>query len=249
MLVGKEDLYGGHVLTASPWAAFFFAMMAAFVVANLIGYPALRLKGHYLAMATLGFGLIVNKMLLGSAITGSADGINGVPEWRLGFGLTVSGKSGLRVENYYIACGLVLLLLALLNNLVHSRVGRALQSIHDRETAANAMGLDTAAPSIGFTLDRRRREIDLLSILCRFPLEWSRAFLQHPPFALRVEYKLFRERWNDCSAIVLFSYGFFVGRHAGGIAESGRRRGACFRIRRLRANRPMALGRPVSSRE
>jgi branched-chain amino acid transport system permease protein len=58
--------------------------------------------------------------------------------------LTVSGKSGLRVQNYYLACGLVLLLLALLRNLVNSRAGRALRAIHDRELAANAMGLDTA---------------------------------------------------------------------------------------------------------
>ena len=49
------------------------------------------------------------------------------------------------MENYYIACGLVLGLLVLLRNLVHSRVGRALQAIHDRETAANAMGINTAA--------------------------------------------------------------------------------------------------------
>ena len=84
-------------------------------------------------------------MLLGSAITGAADGINGVPAWELVPGLTVTGKSAARVQNYYIACGLALLVLVLLRNLVHSRVGRALQAIHDRETAANAMGINTAA--------------------------------------------------------------------------------------------------------
>ena len=145
LFVGKDDLYGNQMLTASPWAAFLVAMLLTFVIANLIGYPALRLKGHYLAMATLGFGLIVNKMVLGSAITGAADGINGVPEWNLGLGLIVSGKSALRVQNYYIAGGLVLVLLVLLQNLIRSRVGRALQAIHDRETAANAMGINTAA--------------------------------------------------------------------------------------------------------
>ena len=68
-----------------------------------------------------------------------------MPEWKLAPGLTVTGKSALRVQNYYIACGLVLLVLVFLRNLVHSRVGRALQAIHDRETAANAMGINTAA--------------------------------------------------------------------------------------------------------
>jgi branched-chain amino acid transport system permease protein len=142
--VARDDVFGNATTTVSPWAAFVAAMVLTFVIANLIGYPALRLRGHYLAMATLGFGLIVNKMILGAALTGAADGINGVPEWKLGLGLTVSGRTALRVENYFIAAGWVLLFLLLLHNLVHSRVGRALQAIHDRETAANAMGINTA---------------------------------------------------------------------------------------------------------
>jgi len=145
LLVAKDDLYGNQVITASPWAAFLTAMLATLVIASLIGYPALRLKGHYLAMATLGFGLIVYKIVLGTALFGAADGINGVPEWKLGLGLTVSGRSALRVENYYFVGALVLVLLVLLRNLIHSRVGRALQAIHDRETAAGAMGINTAA--------------------------------------------------------------------------------------------------------
>ena len=149
LLITRPDLYGNSVLTASPWAGFVAAMLLAGSTACLIGYPALRLRGHYLAMATLGFGLIVARMLLGSSITGAADGINGVPPFRLVAGLTVTGKSALRVQNYYIACGLVLTLLFLLRNLVHSRVGRALQAIHDREAAANAMGIDTAGYKLG----------------------------------------------------------------------------------------------------
>ena len=145
VLLAKEDPYGGQIMTVTPWAAFFAAMILTFLVACLVGYPALRLKGHYLAMATLGFGVIVYKIVLGTAITGSADGITGVPEWSLVAGLTVSGKSALRVENYYLACGLALFLLILMRNLVNSRVGRALQAIHDRETAANAIGINTAS--------------------------------------------------------------------------------------------------------
>ncbi len=148
LLVAKQDLYGGAVMTVSPWAAFLAAIAATVLIALLIGYPALRLRGHYLAMATLGFGLIVSKMLLGSRITGAADGINAVPEWNLMAGLTVTGRTAARVQNYYIACGLALLVLLVLRNLVHSRVGRALQAIHDRETAANAMGINTAAAKL-----------------------------------------------------------------------------------------------------
>ncbi len=148
LFVAKQDLYGNAAMTVSPWAAFLAAMLVTFLIALLIGYPALRLRGHYLAMATLGFGLIVSKLLVGSAITGSADGINGVPEWKLVAGLTVTGKTAARVQNYYIACGLAFLLLLFLRNLVHSRVGRSLQAIHDRETAANAMGINTAASKL-----------------------------------------------------------------------------------------------------
>jgi branched-chain amino acid transport system permease protein len=145
ILIPWTDSTGKVLTIVSPWAAFLIALLLTFIIAYLIGSPALRLKGHYLAMATLGFGLIINKIVLGTSLFGAADGINGVPEWNLGLGLTVSGKRALRVENYYIACGLALLTLILLRNLVRSRVGRALLAIHDRETAANAMGIPTAA--------------------------------------------------------------------------------------------------------
>lgn len=148
LLVARQNVYGGSVLSCSPWAAFALALLVTAGVALLIGYPALRLRGHYLAMATLGFGLIVNKIVLGTALLGAADGIQGVPEWHLAPGLTVSGKRALRVENYYVACGLMVVTLALLRNLVNSRVGRALRAVHDREAAANALGVDTAADKL-----------------------------------------------------------------------------------------------------
>lgn len=145
LLVLREDMFGSPILTVSPWAAFLAAMIVTFIAAFLIGYPALRLKGHYLAMATLGFAMIVHKIVLGSTFTGAADGISGVPEWPLGAGLVITGKSVARVQNYYLASGIALVILILLGNLVRSRVGRALQAIHDQETAANAMGINTSA--------------------------------------------------------------------------------------------------------
>ncbi|HNV20037.1 MAG TPA: branched-chain amino acid ABC transporter permease [Candidatus Hydrogenedentes bacterium] len=144
VFVVRQDMYGSDVLNAAPWAAFVTAMAATLVIAVLIGYPALRLKGHYLTMATLGFGLIVYKIILGSTLTGTTDGIVGVPAWSFGTVAAISGKSAARVQNYYIACGIALLVLVLLRNLVRSRVGRALRAIHDHETAANAMGINTA---------------------------------------------------------------------------------------------------------
>jgi branched-chain amino acid transport system permease protein len=144
VFVVKTDLYGAEVMTVGPWTAFLAALCLTFAVACLIGYPSLRLKGHYLAMATLGFGVIVNKILVGTAFTGAADGITGVPEWVLVKGLTISGKSALRVQNYYVACALTVAVLLLLRNIADSRVGRALQAIHDREIAASATGINTS---------------------------------------------------------------------------------------------------------
>jgi branched-chain amino acid transport system permease protein len=144
LLVTRQDPYGSALLVFSPWAAFLTALAVTFLAACLIGYPALRLRGHYLAMATLGFGVIVHKLFLVTSFAGAADGITDVPQWKVVRGLTISGESSLRITNYYVACGLVLVTLVFLRNLIHSRVGRALQALHDRESAANAMGIDTA---------------------------------------------------------------------------------------------------------
>jgi branched-chain amino acid transport system permease protein len=144
VLTAGKDLYGGDILTMQPWAACVIAIALAAVIAYLVGGPVLKLKGHYLAMATLGFGIIVYRIVLGTEILGAADGISDIPAFPLFGGLRVTGSSSVRVQNYYIAWGLVLLSVILLVNLVHSRVGRALRAIHGAEDAANAMGIDTA---------------------------------------------------------------------------------------------------------
>jgi branched-chain amino acid transport system permease protein len=143
-LVRTEDLYGGQVLHFQPWAACILAVLFTVLVAYLIGGPVLKLKGHYLAMATLGFGIIVYRTVLGTSFFGAADGLSDVPPFLLFPGLEVSGKASGRVQNYYIASGLVVLGVILLLNLVHSRTGRALRSIHGAEDAASAMGVNTA---------------------------------------------------------------------------------------------------------
>ncbi len=87
-------------MTVSPWVACLVALAIAFVVACLIGYPALRLKGHYLAMATLGFGLIVYRVVLGTAALGAADGLSDVPAFALAPGLKIAGAAAHRLANY-----------------------------------------------------------------------------------------------------------------------------------------------------
>jgi branched-chain amino acid transport system permease protein len=143
MLFERQDLYGNNLLSFSPWVAFIAAVLITVAIALVIGIPVIRLRGHYLAMATLGFGLIIYRIVLGTGFLGEADGITGVPGFPL-FGLEVSGALNRRVANYYIAWVLVLLGMLLAMNLIRSRVGRALRSIHGSEEAARAMGIDTA---------------------------------------------------------------------------------------------------------
>ena len=61
-----KDLYGTDIARLNPWLAFAAAIIITVVIAYLIGVPVLRLKGHYLAMATLGFGSIIYKIVLGT---------------------------------------------------------------------------------------------------------------------------------------------------------------------------------------
>lgn len=145
LLVLRHDLYGGQSLTVHSWVACITAILLTIVIAYLIGGPVLKLKGHYLAMATLGFGIIIYAVVLGSAIFGEADGLSDVPGFRFLPGLEISGNMSMRIQNYYIAWGLLIAGFVILQNLVNSRVGRALRSIHGAEDASNAMGVDTAS--------------------------------------------------------------------------------------------------------
>ncbi len=142
LLQSGKDMYGADLLVVWPWAAAIFAVLIAALVAVLIGIPVLKLKGHYLAMATLGFGIIIYRLVLATPWFGEADGISGVPPFELLPGLVVRGDVSGRVQNYYIAWGVLIFGLFLLLNLIHSRVGRALRAIHGSEDAADAMGVN-----------------------------------------------------------------------------------------------------------
>ncbi len=144
LLMSSTDIYGDPLVVVTPWAACVLAVFTAAVLAFLIGIPVLKLKGHYLAMATLGFGIIIYRIVLASEYFGEADGISEVPGFVLFNGLSVNGDFTSRVSNYYIAWGLVIFGMLLLCNLIDSRAGRALRAIHGAEDAADAMGVDTA---------------------------------------------------------------------------------------------------------
>lgn len=137
--------YASGLLTTrlhwSPWSALVAAMGVTAVMAYLIGRPVLKLKGHYLAMATLGFGEIVYIFFNSTVkLTGGPSGFGQIP--RLAVGDFVFRRD---IHFYYLVWITVILLLIIVLNIINSRVGRALRSIHGSETAANAMGVDTAS--------------------------------------------------------------------------------------------------------
>ena len=109
------------------------------LVAYLVGRPILRLKGHYLAVATLGFGLLLAMVFTNEArFTGGPDGM-AVPRLVL-FGWSLRGSD----TWYWITAASFLIGATLALNLIDSPTGRALRAIHDSEVAARVLGVDVA---------------------------------------------------------------------------------------------------------
>ncbi len=140
----KQDLYGAELLAFNPWPACILSVCTVLIIAYVIGGPVLKLKGHYLAMATLGFGIIIYRIVLGTSGLGAADGLSGVPGFTILPGVMIGGSGSGKILNYYVAWGIVIAGMTLLLNLIGSRVGRALSAIHGAEDAAEAMGIPTA---------------------------------------------------------------------------------------------------------
>ena len=121
------------------WLCLFVGAILSGAVAFLVGRPILRLKGHYLAVATLGLGLLVAIVLTNEARwTGGPDGM-GVSRLVL-FGWSVRGAEAW----YWIAGATFVGGFVLALNLMDSPTGRALQAIHDSEIAALVLGIDVA---------------------------------------------------------------------------------------------------------
>jgi branched-chain amino acid transport system permease protein len=134
--------YASAILTTSggvnPWVALGAGVLLGALTAFLVGLPIFRLSGLLLAMATLGFGIIVYYVLVNWAeLTGGPSGLTGIPPLALGeFRFDRDGRM------LWLSGGALLLLLGLGGNLVDSRIGRALRAIEGSEPAALAAGID-----------------------------------------------------------------------------------------------------------
>ena len=118
-------------------------MFAAFFVAAffgmLLGIPTLKLSGHYLAMATIGFGIILQLILVNAIwLTNGSDGITKIPSpWIGSHELKAPG------EFFYVAALSLILFTWGAIHLKDSRVGRAFMAIRENEMAAGTAGVDT----------------------------------------------------------------------------------------------------------
>jgi len=133
--------YASAILTARfglpPVLALLAGAVAAGLLALLLARPVLRLKGHTLAMATLGMGIIISIVITNEvAYTGGPDGTS-VPGFTLG-AWSIDGESA-----WYAVVSVLLLATAWGSlNLINSPIGRALQAIHGSEIAARVAGVD-----------------------------------------------------------------------------------------------------------
>ena len=128
-----------------PWILMAIGAVAAGLLAYVIGRPLLQLKGHYLAMGTLGFGIVVfilfrenfGLQLSSINVTGGFDGISDVPR------IAIGSFTLWPVERFYVLVWVIALgVIYLGHNIVRPRFGRALKAIRGSELAAGVMGVD-----------------------------------------------------------------------------------------------------------
>ncbi len=101
-------------------------MIAAMIAGLIVGFPSLRLKGDYLAIATLGFSEIVRIIIMNTEYIGGSRGFTNIPRW----------------SNIYWVYAFVVLVIIFMIRLKYSRVGRAIISIREDEIAAETMGIN-----------------------------------------------------------------------------------------------------------
>jgi branched-chain amino acid transport system permease protein len=136
--------YTSAVLTTSygwePLTAAALGLAGALACALIVGYPTLRLRGHYLAMATLAIGLIAYEVAVQwGSVTQGYMGISGIPPLGIGRWAVVSDRGVLLLLVLFAALGVLASA-----GIRRSRLGRALVAIAGSEDAARALGIDVA---------------------------------------------------------------------------------------------------------
>ena len=128
-----------------PLVAFWASAAAAAALAYLIGKPILKLKGYFLALATLGFGEIFLVFVRETHhVTGGVIGIFGIPWFSLaGFSFDTY------LKQYYLIWGVLIGLLLFSKNLIRSKMGRAFLAVAVSEDAASTVGMKVGYIKLG----------------------------------------------------------------------------------------------------
>jgi branched-chain amino acid transport system permease protein len=129
------------LVTRYEWPGALAALVAVLLssaAAFVLGLALLRLRGHYLALATLGLGIIVTVLVAESAFTGGTSGIFGIPKPEFNNRVYDSPE-----EFFWLMIPVVVIGLLVARNIVSSRIGRALGAVNDSEVAAETLGVDT----------------------------------------------------------------------------------------------------------
>src|SRR6185437_3922815 len=127
-------LAGWHWVLAMP-----LGLVACFIVGLVLGYPALRVKGHFLAFVTLAFNTLVFLVLRNEDwLTGGNYGLVGMP--RPDFGLFTTMK---QLHFYYFTLGITILAALAMWGIVRSPWGRAFKALRENPVRAESLGVDT----------------------------------------------------------------------------------------------------------
>ena len=134
--------YGAAIATLRfglpPLAGVGVALVASLLAASVLAAITVRLRGIYLALATLAFGLLVDSLTIGlSDLTGGPSGMTGIPHFSIG-AYTFSDPRA----NYYLIWGVAIAIFVLLLGILKSDFGRALRALRTDQTAALALGID-----------------------------------------------------------------------------------------------------------
>jgi len=134
--------YGTIMLMKTAGFPFLLALPAAALIAALfgflIGFPALRLEGPYLAIATLGFGITITLILGKIEFFGGRQGLH-APDLSIG-----SWQINTDKDFYFLLIPITILMALFARNLVRTQVGRAFIAIRDDDVAAETMGVNLA---------------------------------------------------------------------------------------------------------
>jgi branched-chain amino acid transport system permease protein len=136
--------YTSGILTTkygiNPWLCMVAGGLLASIAAVAVGAPSLKLKGHYLAMATLAFGIIINIVFREEVEwTGGPDGMINIPRLQL-----LGWKINSTKDFYYLAWAIAAGAFIFTINILQSPAGRALRAIHTSEPASGAMGINVS---------------------------------------------------------------------------------------------------------